>query len=106
MRSTNTTDSSNKACLLPNHGIKIPTSSRCINGCQYLSVDFPLQDIKISALALLKMVMHARSGGNLEIMGLLLGKVGEQRNCNRRTSIVIGDTSNVNLFRWMPMSWW
>lgn len=31
--------------------------------------------IKISALALLKMVMHARSGGNLEIMGLLLGKV-------------------------------
>ena len=30
--------------------------------------DFP-------ALALLKMVMHARSGGNLEVMGLLLGKV-------------------------------
>jgi len=33
------------------------------------------KDIKISALALLKMVMHARSGGTLEIMGLLLGKV-------------------------------
>ncbi|XP_060848223.1 COP9 signalosome complex subunit 5-like [Rhopalosiphum padi] len=33
------------------------------------------KDIKISALALLKMVMHARSGGALEIMGLLLGKV-------------------------------
>jgi COP9 signalosome complex subunit 5 len=33
------------------------------------------KDIKISALALLKMVMHARSGGNIEIMGLLLGKV-------------------------------
>ncbi|VVC37565.1 JAB1/MPN/MOV34 metalloenzyme domain [Cinara cedri] len=33
------------------------------------------KDIKISALALLKMVMHARSGGVLEIMGLLLGKV-------------------------------
>ncbi|BES95875.1 unnamed protein product [Nesidiocoris tenuis] len=32
-------------------------------------------DIKISALALLKMVMHARSGGTLEVMGLLLGKV-------------------------------
>lgn len=31
--------------------------------------------IKISALALLKMVMHARSGGNLEVMGLMLGKV-------------------------------
>jgi len=26
-------------------------------------------------LALLKMVMHARSGGTLEVMGLLLGKV-------------------------------
>ena len=26
-------------------------------------------------MALLKMVMHARSGGNLEVMGLLLGKV-------------------------------
>ena len=33
------------------------------------------KDIKVSALALLKMVMHARSGGNIEIMGLLLGKV-------------------------------
>lgn len=33
------------------------------------------KDIRISALALLKMVMHARSGGTLEVMGLLLGKV-------------------------------
>lgn len=33
------------------------------------------KDVKISALALLKMVMHARSGGSLEIMGLMLGKV-------------------------------
>ncbi|XP_003384689.1 PREDICTED: COP9 signalosome complex subunit 5-like [Amphimedon queenslandica] len=33
------------------------------------------KDIKISALALLKMVMHARSGGRLEIMGLMLGKI-------------------------------
>lgn len=33
------------------------------------------KDIKISALALLKMVMHARSGGTLEVMGLLIGKV-------------------------------
>jgi COP9 signalosome complex subunit 5 len=31
--------------------------------------------IRISALALLKMVMHARSGGHLEVMGLMLGKV-------------------------------
>lgn len=33
------------------------------------------KEVKISALALLKMVMHARSGGNLEIMGLVQGKV-------------------------------
>jgi len=31
--------------------------------------------VKISAIALLKMVMHARSGGTLEVMGLLMGKV-------------------------------
>jgi len=31
--------------------------------------------VKISAIALLKMVMHARSGGFLEVMGLMMGKV-------------------------------
>lgn len=31
--------------------------------------------VKISALALLKMAMHAKSGGNLEIMGMLQGKI-------------------------------
>jgi len=31
--------------------------------------------VKISAIALLKMVMHARSGGTLEVMGLMMGKV-------------------------------
>ncbi|XP_053210262.1 COP9 signalosome complex subunit 5-like [Panonychus citri] len=41
------------------------------------------KDIRVSALALLKMVMHARSGGTLEIMGLLLGKV------DARTMIVM-----------------
>lgn len=30
--------------------------------------------VKVSALALLKMVVHARSGGNIEIMGLMQGK--------------------------------
>lgn len=33
------------------------------------------KEVKISALALLKMVMHARRGGNLEIMGVIQGKV-------------------------------
>jgi COP9 signalosome complex subunit 5 len=31
--------------------------------------------VRISAVALLKMVMHARSGGALEIMGLMTGKI-------------------------------
>ena len=31
--------------------------------------------VKISAIALIKMVMHAKSGGNIEIMGLMQGKV-------------------------------
>jgi COP9 signalosome complex subunit 5 len=31
--------------------------------------------VKISAIALLKLVMHARSGGSLEVMGLMMGKV-------------------------------
>ena len=53
------------------------------------------KDIKISALALLKMVMHARSGGNLEIMGLLLGKV-----CSKLQFL---DLQNVFPYsRWMP----
>ncbi|CAK0783191.1 proteasome regulatory particle subunit RPN11 [Coccomyxa viridis] len=33
------------------------------------------KNVRISALALLKMAMHAKSGGNLEIMGMLYGKV-------------------------------
>lgn len=32
-------------------------------------------------MALLKLVMHARSGGTLEVMGMLLGKIdGENRS--------------------------
>lgn len=31
--------------------------------------------VRISALALLKMAMHARSGGDLEVMGVMQGKV-------------------------------
>ena len=40
----------------------------------YYSVHY-FKEVKISALALLKMVMHARSGGRLEVMGLMLGKI-------------------------------
>lgn len=50
------------------------------------------KDIQISALALLKMVMHARSGGSLEIMGLLLGKVVENTMVRRPTTQNLGDS--------------
>jgi COP9 signalosome complex subunit 5 len=33
------------------------------------------KNVRISAVALLKMTMHARSGGDLEVMGLMQGKV-------------------------------
>jgi COP9 signalosome complex subunit 5 len=33
------------------------------------------KNVRISAIALLKMVMHARSGGPLEVMGLMQGKI-------------------------------
>lgn len=33
------------------------------------------QNVRISAVALLKMVMHARSGGSIEVMGIMQGKI-------------------------------
>lgn len=35
------------------------------------------KDVKICASALIKMVMHARSGGSIEVMGMIVGKVIE-----------------------------
>jgi len=34
--------------------------------------------VRISAVALVKMVMHARSGGSLEVMGLMQGKIAHE----------------------------
>uniref|UniRef100_A0A8C5MNG3 COP9 signalosome complex subunit 5 n=1 Tax=Leptobrachium leishanense TaxID=445787 RepID=A0A8C5MNG3_9ANUR len=45
-----------------------------ILAAKFLSADIFLC-FYVSALALLKMVMHACSGGNLDVMGLMLGKV-------------------------------
>ncbi|KAL6961335.1 COP9 signalosome complex subunit 5a, partial [Sarracenia purpurea var. burkii] len=36
--------------------------------------DEAVQRVKVSVLALLKMVVHARSGGTIEVMGLMQGK--------------------------------
>ena len=43
----------------------------------HLSLHSPhyFKDVEISALALIKMVMQSRSGGWLEVMGLIIGKV-------------------------------
>lgn len=57
------------------------------------------KDIQISALALLKMVMHARSGGSLEIMGLLLGKVVDNTMVEW-VRFYFCDQS-INFFRWI-----
>lgn len=36
------------------------------------------QDVHVSAVALIKMVMHARSGGSLEVMGSIQGQVADR----------------------------
>jgi COP9 signalosome complex subunit 5 len=55
--------------------LRKPKAQTIIGHFPFLYSPHFFKDIKISALALLKMVMHARSGGTLEVMGLLLGKV-------------------------------
>lgn len=45
--------------------------------------------VRISALALIKMVMHARSGGSLEVMGLMQGKI--DRDNRRGPTLVVMD---------------
>ena len=51
---------------------------------------------KISALALLKLVMHARSGGTLEVMGMLLGKIdGENMIVMDSFALPVEGTGNI-----------
>ncbi|KAF2659848.1 Mov34-domain-containing protein [Lophiostoma macrostomum CBS 122681] len=53
-----------------------PTSQKAINDARPWRADpHYFTSVRISAVALLKMVMHARSGGALEVMGLMLGKI-------------------------------
>jgi len=46
-----------------------------LNSKPWMKDPHHFKKVKISAIALLKMVMHARSGGTIEVMGLLMGKV-------------------------------
>ena len=41
--------------------------------------------VRISAVALIKMVMHARSGGSLEVMGLMQGYVSRHALMRQET---------------------
>ncbi|KAI9816853.1 MAG: COP9 signalosome catalytic subunit rri1 [Pycnora praestabilis] len=52
------------------------TSQKEINAAKPWKKDpHHFKNVRISAVALLKMVMHARSGGSIEIMGLMQGKI-------------------------------
>lgn len=46
-----------------------------VNGRPWKSDPNYFKNVRISAVAMLKMVMHARSGGNIEVMGLMQGKI-------------------------------
>ncbi|OBT59121.1 COP9 signalosome complex subunit 5 [Pseudogymnoascus sp. 24MN13] len=53
-----------------------PTEQKAINDAKpWKTNPRHFKSVRISAVALLKMVMHARSGGSVEIMGLMQGKI-------------------------------
>jgi len=41
----------------------------------YLYSEMHFKKVKISATALIKMVMHTKSGGDIEVMGMMQGKI-------------------------------
>ena len=56
--------------------------------CPLLSGDTVVQSVRvrISALALLKMAMHAKSGGNIEVMGMLQVRIATHHAPNAAPS--------------------
>ncbi|KAF2502447.1 Mov34-domain-containing protein [Lophium mytilinum] len=53
-----------------------PSAQKTINEARPWKKDpHHFTSVRISAVALLKMVMHARSGGSIEVMGLMQGKI-------------------------------
>ena len=60
-----------KNYLIKNHGNK----SKFINKIIFFKSEHHFKKVKISAVALIKMVMHTRSGGDIEVMGMMQGKV-------------------------------
>lgn len=58
-------------CTAQNLGKK----SKFIFHVNLLISEHYFKKVKISATALIKMVMHTKSGGDLEVMGMMQGKV-------------------------------
>lgn len=54
---------------------KLPTNDALLKERAWRKDPKYFQKVHISALALMKMAIHAKSGGNIEIMGMLTGKV-------------------------------
>ncbi|MCJ1446364.1 MAG: COP9 signalosome catalytic subunit rri1 [Stictis urceolatum] len=71
------------------------------------------RNVRISAVALLKMVMHARSGGSLEVMGLMQGKIAGDTFIvtdafrlpveGTETRVNASDDANTYIVRYMEM---
>lgn len=75
---------SNEPSKIKSLGPRIPTTlkskpfqslANCLIQPHLTSSSFCYNRVKVSALALLKMAMHAKSGGNIEVMGVMQGKV-------------------------------
>lgn len=70
----------NALYALPDHA----TYQKLLNDAPWKKDPNYFTHVRVSALALLKMTIHARSGGNIEVMGLMTGYVSG-------TSIIITD---------------
>ncbi|KAF1349338.1 Mov34-domain-containing protein [Lizonia empirigonia] len=57
------------------YSYSVPTQKALDNAHPWRTDPHYFTSVRISAVALLKMVMHARSGGSLEVMGLMMGKI-------------------------------
>ncbi|ODV84990.1 hypothetical protein CANARDRAFT_180263, partial [[Candida] arabinofermentans NRRL YB-2248] len=54
---------------------KIPTDEKSMISKPWRQDPYHFHTVHISILALIKMTIHARSGGSIEIMGMMIGKI-------------------------------
>ena len=65
------------------------SQQRHLSAKPWLSDPKYFKHVRISALALVKMTMHTRSGGNIEVMGLMQGKIDPDDS--RGPSLIVMD---------------